>query len=86
MSNLCTQTGDDALAARKEKISGYRFLPSTDNRIVHFQGKYILIVNQETGDQKTFEENIADSTPYTVPAGFTCYIRDATVSFEPQKD
>jgi len=78
--------GDDALAGREEKdIPSHRFPPSTNDRTIYFKGKYILIVNEETGDQKTFEDNEIPTTEYRsyeVPAGYTCYIRVAGVWFK----
>lgn len=80
------QRGDEALAGRKEKdIPSHRFPPTTKNRTIYFEGKYILIVNEETDDQKTFEDNeipTTESKPYEVPAGYTCYIRVASVWFK----
>ena len=77
------QRGDDALAGREEKdIPSHRFPPDPNNdRTIRFRGEYIEIVNEETGDHKTLEENIATDTDYDVPAGYTCYIRGATVHF-----
>ncbi|KAG9230403.1 hypothetical protein BJ875DRAFT_157625 [Amylocarpus encephaloides] len=78
--------GDDALAGKPEKdIPSHRFPPDPNNdRTINFKGKYILIVNEETNDQKTFEDNkipTAESKPYEVPARYTCYIRGASVWF-----
>jgi len=78
--------GDDALAGREERdIPSHRFPPTTIDRTINFKGKYISIVNQETNDQIAFEDNEIPTTkykPYKVPAGYTCYIRVASVWFE----
>ena len=86
IANLCIsiQRGDDALAGKEENdIPSHRFPPDPNNdRTIWFKGEYILIVNQETNNQKTFEENIAVYTEFEVPAGYTCYIRGASVYFK----
>ena len=76
------QRGDEAIAGRPEEVPSHRFPPTAEHRTIRFRGKYILIVNQETDDQKTFKENISDFTPFEVPAGYTCYVRGATIYFE----
>ena len=80
---MCVQRGDEALAKREEEdIPSHRFPPDPNNdRTICFRGEYIEIVHVETGDQKTLEENIATDTNYDVPAGYTCYVRGATVHF-----
>ncbi|KAL3421827.1 hypothetical protein PVAG01_05983 [Phlyctema vagabunda] len=43
--------GDDALTGIEEKdVPIHRFLPTTNNRTIYFKGRYIIIVNKETGD------------------------------------
>lgn len=81
------QRGDDALAGKEEKdIPGHRFPPDpTNDRTIYFKGWYIEIVNKETNDVKTHIDNEAATTqfePYEVPAGYTCYIRGASVYFK----
>jgi len=77
--------GDNALAGKDEYIQGHRFPPdATNNRTIYFKGIYLSIVNQETGDEKTSEENKIPTTQfvgYEIPAGYTCYVRGATVKF-----
>jgi hypothetical protein len=78
------QRGDEALAGQKEKdILGHRFpLNLNNDRTIYFTSKYILIVNKETDDQKTFEENVVTYTDFKVPASYTCYVRGASVYFK----
>jgi len=75
--------GYEALAGREEKdIPSHRFPPDPNNdRTICFRGEYIEIVNLETDDQKTPKENITKDTEYEVPAGYTVYVRGASVHF-----
>jgi len=78
--------GDDALAGREEKnIPSHYFLPSKQDRTICFKGRYLLIVKEETDERKTFEDNDTPTTKYVeydVPAGYTTYIRGASVYFK----
>ncbi|KAH6719309.1 hypothetical protein BKA61DRAFT_597326 [Leptodontidium sp. MPI-SDFR-AT-0119] len=76
-------TGNNALAGREEKIiEAHQFPPnSAKDRTIDFKGAYISIVNVQTNHQKTLKENVVRSTSFKVPAGYTCYIRGATVRF-----
>jgi len=83
LSNMAT--GEDALAGRPENIPLNRFPPDDKIRTIHFKGIYLLIVNEGTGDQKAYEDNSEATTEfekYDIPAGYTCYIRGATVFFD----
>jgi len=89
IANLCVsiQRGDKALAGEEEKdIPTYRFpLDKTKDRIICFKGRYIEIVNQETNNVKTHEDNATPTTEYAeyeVLARYTCYIRGASVYFK----
>jgi len=77
--------GDNALAGQEEYIESHRFPPdATNDRTIYFKGIYLSIVNQETSDEKTHEENKIPTTQfveYEIPAGYTCYVRGATVKF-----
>lgn len=76
------QRGDDALAGKEEKnIPSHRFPPTAQDRTINFKGKYILIVNEETDHQVAFEEDVTEYREFEVPAGYTCYVRGATVYF-----
>jgi hypothetical protein len=75
--------GDEALAGQEEKdIPGHFFPPTTKDKTIYFKGEYLSIVNQETNDRKTFKENISEYQEYEVPAGYTCYVRGASVYFK----
>ena len=80
----CTQRGDDALAGREEtNIPSHRFPPEpSQSRTICFKGVYLSIINQETKHRKTFEENVTEYKEFEVPAGYTCYIRGASVFFK----
>lgn len=88
LANLCVsiQRGDEALAGREEYMPSHYFPPdATNNRTIYFKGIYLLIVNKQTGDQATYEDNKTPTTQfvgYEIPAGYTCYVRGATVYFE----
>jgi hypothetical protein len=89
MTNLWVsiQRGDEALAGREEKdIPGHYFPPDkTNDRTICFKGRYIEIVNEETNDVKTHEDNKVPTVQYTeyeIPAGYTCYVRGASVYFK----
>ena len=80
------QKGDAALAGDKEQISTHRFPPDTTNdRTIWFKGYYLSIYNQQTEDYKTHIDNDIPTTEYEkyeVPAGYTVYVRRASVYFE----
>ncbi|OBT67546.1 hypothetical protein VE03_03800 [Pseudogymnoascus sp. 23342-1-I1] len=77
------ERGEDALAGKEEKdIPSHRFPPTSQDRTIHFKGEYILIVNQETDRQVAFEEVITEYRGFEVPAGYTCYVRGATIYFD----
>ncbi|KAL5374364.1 hypothetical protein PMIN06_012613 [Paraphaeosphaeria minitans] len=78
--------GDEALAGRPEiDIPSHFFPPDhTKDRTINFKGLYLSIVNKSTGDTKTHIDNEVATTqylPYVIPAGYTCYIRVASVYF-----
>ena len=79
-------TGDEALAGRDEVNITYYFPPdTTKSRKIWFKGYYLSIYNKQTEDHKTHIDNIIPMTeyePYEVPAGYTVYVRGATVKFE----
>ncbi len=83
---ISIQRGDEALAGREEKdIPSHRFPPTTSDRTIYFKGLYLSIYNQQTGHEKTHEDNKSPTTEYVeyeVPAGYTVYVRGATVYFE----
>jgi len=78
--------GDDALAGREEKDITHRFPPdNTNERKIWFKGYYLSIYNQQTEDYKTHISNATPTTKsenYTVPAGYTVYVRGGSVYFE----
>ena len=80
------QKGDAALAGDEEKISTHRFPPhDTNERTIWFKGLYLSIYNEQTEDYKTHIDNDILTTKYedyTVPAGYTVYVRGATVYFQ----
>jgi hypothetical protein len=80
------QTGDEALAGRDEINITHRFPPDNiNNRTIWFKGYYLSIYNQQTEDYKTHMVNASPTTEYEryeVPAGYTIYVRVATVKFE----
>jgi tRNA U34 2-thiouridine synthase MnmA/TrmU len=67
-------------------MPSHRFPPdATNNRTICFKGRYLSIVNQQTGDEKTHEDNAIATTEfeeYEIPAGYTCYVIGATVYFK----
>lgn len=77
--------GDDALAGREETdIPSHRFPPVTHDRTIYFKGYYLSVYNQETDDYKTHLDNQVPTTeyePFEVPAGYTVYVRGASVYF-----
>jgi hypothetical protein len=88
-ANVCLsiQRGDEALAGREEKdIPSHRFPPTKHVRRICFKGYYLSIYNEQTEDYKTHIDN-ANASPtteyaeYEVPAGYTIYIRGASVYF-----
>ena len=82
---LSTQLGDDALSGREESDITHRFPPDeAKERTISFKGYYLSIYNQQTEDYKTHIVNEPPTVTYenyTVPAGYTVYVRGATVKF-----
>jgi hypothetical protein len=77
------QKGDEALTERGEKnIPSRRIPPDPNDKTIYFKGKYILIVNETTNDQKAFKEKVAEYTDFEIPAGYTCYVRGASFYFK----
>jgi len=78
--------GDEALAGREEIDITHRFPPDdTNDRTIFFKGYYLSIYNQQTGDYKTHEVNESPTTKYEkyeAPAGYTIYVRGASVYFQ----
>ncbi|KAI1676124.1 hypothetical protein KJE20_14290 [Pyrenophora tritici-repentis] len=79
--------GDKALAGEEEKdIPGHLFPPdSSKDRTIYFRGLYLSIVNKDTNDVKTHIDNTTATTlyeAYEIPAGYTCYVRGASVYFK----
>ncbi|QSS61693.1 hypothetical protein I7I51_03870 [Histoplasma capsulatum] len=83
---LVMAIGDDALSGREEKdIQAHYFPPTQHDRTIHFKGHYLSIYNKETEDYATHEIHnypTTDYRPFTVPAGYTTYVRGASVYFE----
>ena len=89
---VSTQTGDEALAGRDEKIHILTFPPdSTNERTIWFKGYYLSIYNKETSQYETHIDN-ANGSPttahekYKVPAGYSVHVRGASVYFEVQEE
>jgi hypothetical protein len=82
---ISIQRGDEALGGKEEYMPSHRFPPdATNNRTISFKGVYLSIVNEQTGDKKTQEDNAIPTTEfveYEIPPGYTCYVRGATVKF-----
>jgi hypothetical protein len=81
------QRGDEALAGREEKdIPSHRFPPTTDgDRTIYFKGYYLSIYHEQTGHYDTHKVNEIPTTEYQtyeVPAGYTTYVRRASVYFK----
>lgn len=83
---LCTwltrvSEGDDALAGREERnIASHRFPPDPEkDRTIKFQGLYISVFNEETHDRKTLEENVTEYKCFSVPMGYTTYVRGVNI-------
>lgn len=83
---LVMATGDDALAARPEKIEIKTFPPDNINeRTIQFMGYKLSIYNEQTDDDETYVMNKPPTTKYEsykVPAGYSVHVRGATVYFE----
>lgn len=76
------KTGEDALTGQEEIGITHRFPPDhVNSRRICFKGLYLSIYNEKTKDRKTFEENVSEYKEFEVPAGYTCYVRVATVYF-----
>ncbi|KAF2105288.1 hypothetical protein BDV96DRAFT_509609, partial [Lophiotrema nucula] len=77
--------GDTALAGQPElNIPSHFFPPHTEDRTIWFKGIYLSIVNKKTNDTKTHIDNQIATTkyrPHKVPAGYTTYLRGASVYF-----
>ncbi|KAI1935310.1 hypothetical protein LOZ58_006854 [Ophidiomyces ophidiicola] len=78
--------GDDALAGRKEEnIPGHVFASSDTERKIYFKGRYLSIYDETTEHYYTHVDHdfpTTDYERYTVPPGYTVYIRGASVYFE----
>ncbi|KAM5467137.1 hypothetical protein MauCBS54593_005759 [Microsporum audouinii] len=81
--------GDDALAGREEDIGAHFFDPTENHRRIYFKGYYLSILNKKTGDHPVHRDAtrpgqkvITEYQPFDVPAGYTVYIRVASVYFE----
>ncbi|OCK90171.1 uncharacterized protein K441DRAFT_666598 [Cenococcum geophilum 1.58] len=78
--------GDDALAGQDEIDITHVFPPdNTKSRTIWFKGYYLSIYNEQTEHYKTHIVNKTPTTEYenyTVPAGYSVYVRAATVKFE----
>jgi len=82
---LIMARGEEAIAGEKERISTHRFPPESTDRVIFFKGYYLSIYNQQTEESKTHIDNEAPTTEYErfeVPAGYTVYVRRASVYFE----
>ncbi|OAT00210.1 uncharacterized protein BDCG_16512 [Blastomyces dermatitidis ER-3] len=79
------ERGDEALAGREEeKIPSHRFPPAEHARRICFKGYYLSIYNQQTDHHEVHQNNKTPTTEYVeyeVPAGYTVYIRGASVYF-----
>lgn len=78
--------GDDALAGREEYLPSHPFPPVDYDRMINFKGYYLSIYNRDTDDYKTHINNASPTTEYceyTVPAGYTTYIRGGNAYFSP---
>ncbi len=80
------QVGDEALAGRKEIDITHYFPPdNTNGRTIYFKGYYLSIYNEQTEDYATHKDYKSPTTEYEkheVPAGYTVYVRGASVYFE----
>lgn len=74
--------GDKALSGQEEDVPSHRFPPDTRKRTINFRGKYLSIINKETGHQEIFRQDVKDSEDFEVPPGYTCYVRGAFVLFK----
>ena len=83
---ISIQVGDEALVGREEKIQAHFFPPDNANdRTIWFKGYYLSIYNKQTRDYATHIVNDIPTTEYEknqVPAGYTVYVRGASVYFE----
>ncbi|OJD11469.1 hypothetical protein AJ78_07775 [Emergomyces pasteurianus Ep9510] len=79
-------TGDDALSEKEEKdIPAHYFPPTDSDRTICFKGRYLSIYNKDTEHYTTHEVHdhpTTDYKPFTVPAGYTTYVRVASVYFK----
>lgn len=77
--------GDKALAGQEEINITHYFPSTTNDRTVWFKGVYLSIYNEQTEDNKTHIDNETPTTEYksyTVPAGYSVYVRGGTVKFD----
>jgi hypothetical protein len=87
IANVCIslQKGDDALAGQEEINISHYFPPTTSDRTISFKGYYLSIYNKQTSHYATHIDNQIPTTEYekySVPTGYTVYVRGATVKFE----
>ncbi|KAH8586148.1 hypothetical protein B0O99DRAFT_529291, partial [Bisporella sp. PMI_857] len=71
---------------KKKNIPSHYFPSTTHNRKICFKSYYLSIYNKQTEDYKTHinNANAGSTTEYVeheVPAGYTIYIRGASVYF-----
>jgi uncharacterized HAD superfamily protein len=62
----------------------WHFPARTDPRTIYFKGYYLSIYNKETGDYATHKDLDIPTTEYEkfdVPAGYSVYVRGASVYF-----
>lgn len=82
----CTlQVGDEALAGRPEQNLSRHFPARDESRRIYFKGHYLAIYNETTGQSATHKSNSTATTEYEkfeVPAGYSVYVRGATVYFD----
>jgi hypothetical protein len=78
--------GDNALAGNEETNITVRFAPDDNkSRTIWFKGWYLSIYNQQTEHEQTHIDNDEPTTvfkDYEIPAGYTCYVRGASVYFK----
>jgi hypothetical protein len=79
------QVGDEALAGRPEENISWHFPARDESRRKYFKGYYLAINNETTGRYATHKSNSTATTEYEkfeVPAGYSVYVRGATVYFD----
>ncbi len=79
------QVGDEALAGRPEENISWHFPARDESRRIHFKGNYLAIYNETTGEYAIHKISQTATTEYEkfeVPAGYSVYVRGATVYFD----